>query len=426
MSLSSRRHFLTGAAATAASLGAPRSLRAEPVALQLTASPSIWQKTFEDVLQAYAKTDESDRVALASAFREDEEHVQFLLRAVISNNLPELVIISTSLVNLLASRGIIQPIDQTLGSRAELQRIGIVKGAEAVGEFHGKLYGLPVGISVPVIAFNADLISRAGGDPEHMPGDWDRLTTLARKVTELGGGVLGGFFEYDNTANWTFQALITTFGGKIMSDDGRSVGFDGPVGAAAFQVLHAFGEAGQGHVDMTRDQARQAFAAGTIGLIVTSSGTVPGLEKQSGGHFLLRTMRFPIPHPLGRIPAAGEIILTTSQDDAKQRAAVNYMRFVAGPDAQTLIARATGLVAINEIALSDPGRLASLAIERPNLQAALSSLPVIGPWSVYPGENGIKIVSVVKDYLQAVLTLKQAPEQALASLTRDVNALLKI
>jgi multiple sugar transport system substrate-binding protein len=423
MTTSTRRQVL-GLGAGLAAFGAAMQASAQPVTLQATASPSIWQAVFADISRAYENTRAGARIVLAGGIREDEDHVQRLLRGALVSDLPDLVFISTSVVRLLAERGIVQPIDAALESRAALARIGLVAGAEAVAALDGTLYGLPFGISVPVIAYNADLVRRAGGDPERFPADWDAIIALVQRISALGGREIGGFFEYDNTANWTFQALVTTQGGAMVSADGKHARFGGPEGLAALRILKAFGDAGQGRADMTRDQGRQAFAAGTIGMIVTSSGSLPGLERQAGGRFAVRAARLPVPHPQGRVPASGIVILTTARDAPRLRAAVDYMLYAAGPDAQTAMARATGLVAVNRIALEDPARLANLVVERPNLRAALDTLPVIGPWSVYPGENGIRIVSVIKDHLQTVVTLQQSPEQALAAMTRDVEALL--
>jgi multiple sugar transport system substrate-binding protein len=423
MAAATRRQVLGLGAGAAAALAGSRRLAAQPAALQVTASPSIWQSVYEEMSRAYERAGGA-RIVLAGGIREDEDHVQRLLRGALVDDLPDVVLISTSVVRLLAERSIIRPIDAALGSRAALARIGLVAGAEAVTAIDDALYGLPFGISVPVIAYNAELVRRAGGDPDGFPADWDAVVALVRRVGALGGSEIGGFFEYDNTANWTFQALVTTQGGTMISGDGRHAAFGGPEGLAALRILRDFGQAGQGRADMTRDQGRQAFAAGTIGMIVTSSGSLPGLERQAGGRFAVRAARLPVPHPQGRVPASGIAMLTTARDAARLRAATDYMLYAAGADAQTAMARATGLVAVNRIALEDPGRLANLVVERPNLRAALDTLPVIGPWSIYPGENGIRIVAVIKDYLQAVVTQQQSPEQALAAMTRDVDALL--
>ena len=42
-----------------------------------------------------------------------------------------------------------------------------------LGKVNGKLYGLPVNASLPIMYFNTELVRKAGGDPQHMPDTWE-------------------------------------------------------------------------------------------------------------------------------------------------------------------------------------------------------------------------------------------------------------
>jgi multiple sugar transport system substrate-binding protein len=60
-----------------------------------------------------------------------------------------------------------------------------------LGKVNGKLYGLPVNASLPIMYFNTELVKKAGGDPQHMPDTWDGIIALARKIREASLGVAG-------------------------------------------------------------------------------------------------------------------------------------------------------------------------------------------------------------------------------------------
>lgn len=419
-----RRQLLTLLAASAGALTISPTGAQGPDPLQMTASPSVWQKAFEEVNAAAQGKHPGLSIALAPSLREDEEHAQRLLRNSITGDLPDLIYISNALARLLVDRGLAQPLDGVL-DLDELKAAGLIEGVGTIGVMQDRLYGLPFGVSVPVLAYNADLVKRAGGDPDGFPQDWAAILDLVRRVQTLGDGVLGGFFEYDNTANWTFQALVNSHGGGVLTPDERAPALDQAAAQESLRILRAFAEAGQGRVDMTRDQARQSFSAGKLGVLVTSSGGLPSYVRQAGDRFVVRAARLPVPHANGRVPAASTFLMMLAKDAAKQRAVGRYARFVVDAEGQTIVGRSTGLMAVNRIALGEPDRLGRVVEERKaTAQAVVESLPKLGTWLTYPGDNGIKITAVVKDHLQALLTLKQTPDAVGAAMARDVAALL--
>jgi multiple sugar transport system substrate-binding protein len=411
-------------AALALATGASSIATAQSVTINLATAPSIYQKAFEGVVSSFETAHPEIKVNLIPAVREDEELVQRTLRSAIMGDVPDVLFISPNLMRPIIDRNLAVPLKSLGATSEELASLGLVPGAEGVGAVSGTLYGLPLGVSTPIIAYNADLVDQAGAMPNTFPKTWPEAVSLVKKITALGSGAIGGYFEYDNTGNWTYKALVATLGGSMMTSDDKSITFDNPAGREALDVLRGFGEGGQSSVDMTRDQARQAFAAGKIGLLVTSSGALPGLEKQVAGKFSLKAAPLPLGLPGGRVPAAGTVIMILAKDDAKKKAAWELAKYAVGPDAQTLIGKQTGLISVNREALADPRRLADQVRLRPNQQAALDQLSRLGEWYAFPGENSIKITSIIKGYLQAVLTLRLSPEDALAQMKRDVAALL--
>jgi len=397
---------------------------AETVKIEVATAPSIYQPTYKAVVAAFERSHPQIKVNLIPAVREDEELVQRTLRAAIVGETPDVLFVSPVLMRPLVDRRLAVPLAELGATPAKLSALGMVGGAAGVGKVRGTLYGLPLGVSVPVLAYNAELVRRAGGDPDRFPTSWSEATTLVGRIGRLGGGVLGGFFEYDNTGNWTYQALVDSLGGSMMAADDRTIAFDGPAGREALAILKAFGEAGQGRTDMTRDQARQAFAAGTIGVLVTSSGALAGLEKQAADQFTLKAAPLPIARSGAKVPAAGEVVMVLAKTAEKRAAAWEFAKFAVGVEAQTLVGQKTGLLSVNREALNDPARLGRNLEARPNLKAAVDQLSRLTEWYAFPGENTIKITEVIKGHLQQVLTLKRSPEEALVAMKRDVKTLL--
>ena len=46
-------------------------------------------------------------------------------------------------------------------------------------------------MSTPIIYYNLDLVTKAGGDPAALPATWYGIFQLARKVKALGGATQG-------------------------------------------------------------------------------------------------------------------------------------------------------------------------------------------------------------------------------------------
>lgn len=412
-----RRHLLAALLATTA---ASRAAAQPAETLQASYSTSA----FTDLLQrAGALHEERGGARIqyrAPVAANHDEHLQQTLRWAITGDLPEVSFQANNHVGRLARDGLAQPLDALVASDSDWTGAVANPAVAQIGRVNDKLHGLPFQISVPVVMVNLDLAARAGADPSSLPQDWPGLLNLARRITALGGSLVGGLFDFGGA--WTFQALITAQGARMASPDERSIAFDGPEGLTALQVVRGFGEAGM--VDMTQAQALQAFGAGTIGVLATSNNVLESLQKQAAGRFRIGTVAWPLPSPDGRLPAGGRTGVVFTRDPARQAAAWRFLRFMSGPDVQALVVKATGAVPVNPEAVRRADLLGSFYAENPSHQAGLARSGVLTGWYSFPGENTVRITQVMIEHLRTVATLRAAPEAALSAMSRDVQALL--
>ena len=237
---------------------------------------------------------------------------------------------------------------------------------------------------------------------------------------DLNPDIIGGFHRFHP---WIFQAQIQSRGGRLIDETETELLFPGDEGQATFDLYRAFGEAGQGELPMTREQGRQAFASGTIGIFTDSSSILRRYEEQVGDSFEIGIAPFPRVDG-GTIPAAGVAAVMLAQDDERQQAAWRFMRFVASPEGQVIVAEETAYVPANAVAFAEGTPLADYYAERPLMSAALATVPHASAWYAYPGENSVRIEEVIRDAIQSVATLQIAPQDALTQLAEDVNAIL--
>jgi multiple sugar transport system substrate-binding protein len=369
--VNARRHFLGGALcalATASTRGA------ETRDLEVMGNPYI-AETYRELIAAFGR-----RSSLAFSPREGDEIVRsLLLRAFTKRPLPDVAFLNGDVIRTFAERGLLLPLDAMVDPGMQPFRIG------------SHAYGVSFGISVPVVAFNADLARRAGAG--ELPRDWNGILALARRMRRPD--VLGGFIEHDNGGAFTFQYLLESYGGRPMSDDERSIAFDSPAGLDALEVLRGFGECGQAAADMSRRQARRAFANGNIGVLVTMSSVIPNLRKS----LAVDVLPLPLMNEQARMPIAGPIAVMFR--DAREREAWDFIRFAIGPEGQKILGQTSGYVPLGD------------------------SPPRATPWYTFPGRNSLKISELIQNEMQQVATLQTTPAAAMASMARSVTALLQ-
>jgi multiple sugar transport system substrate-binding protein len=74
--------------------------------------------------------------------------------------------------------------------------------------------------------------------------------------------------------------------------------------------------------------------------------------------------------------------------------------------------------------LRQPDLLGDYYKARPLCRPIIESLPFATEWYSFPGDSWSKIDAVLLDGISSVVTLSKTPDEALATMKRDVEALL--
>ena len=375
---------------------------------------------YQAVVDAYAASDTKNSVTLQAPSRTYDEVAQRVVRAAMIGQHPDMVFMGYDRMELAKDRKIAIPLDDLLGSEKELEALGYPSAALNLCRLDGKLYGLPFATSVPIMFYNADLVKQAGGDPNAFPDTWDGILDLARKIDALSKDTSGIFFRYDHSGNWSWQALVTSFGGSLVKGDGKTIAFDSPAGQSAFDILYRLEDAGM--IDMTTDQVKQSFMSGSVGIFFDSSASLISLQK--GSKFHVGTALYPSPVENSRLPGGGNCAILTTPKADRQSAALEFIKFATGPVGQTVLVNATGYISTNTLANNDPAYLGNFYKDNPAARTAVDALPRLTNWKSFPGDNSSKIVDVIRGYLQAVITHRITPEKAVQGLAAEIKPLL--
>ncbi|MFK5004423.1 extracellular solute-binding protein, partial [Klebsiella pneumoniae] len=87
---------------------------------------------------------------------------------------------------ILAEKNIGVDLKPIIDKDANIKADGYSDQILGLGRFQNRQVGLAFAASSPIFYYNADLVKKAGGDPEHMPTDWDGVIKLAAKIQGLG------------------------------------------------------------------------------------------------------------------------------------------------------------------------------------------------------------------------------------------------
>ena len=366
-------------------------------------------------------------LAPAPGYNEGQQQV---LRSAVTGNLPDVYFsgynLTAELVHALEPRNQITdlgPFIEAEGGQAFLDANYSPKMA-ALGQIDGKQYGLPVNASSPIIYINAELVRKAGGDPDNMPKTFEGLIELAAKIHALDPKIAGMGYDINGWPDdWLWQALIFQQGGKLVDETTKAVAFDNEIGLNALKLARRFvTEGGQNLLDW--DQSRQQFGAGLTGFIFSTPAHVQTVQGLVGDRFELKTATFPLDNPeTGGVPTGGNSAVILTQDKARQDAAWKYLKWITGPEAQNVIVRITGYLPTNKLA-TGPDYLEPYYAENPNVKTASLQADRSLPWAGYPGGDSVRIWRTQRDVIGAVMRGELSPEDGLKQVVEQTNALM--
>lgn len=417
-----RRTLLRAAGSTIGALAIPAIGRASDK-VKLTISHGIpnYPEMLAALSQAFtAKYPDAEVEFVAS--ENWDPLLQKTLREALVGSLPDGTLQQLAYAPILARRGILQPLDAFSGGIEKLAAMGLSRPLIDATMIDGRHYSLPFGTTIPVVYYNMNLLKQAGFSGAEPPKTWDEIVEIGSRVASLGGGVNGGYVEYTSTNAWMFQNILGAFGGRMMNPGQTDIAFDGPEGLWTLETLARFGQTNT--VDMTTDQARQAFNSGSTGVHVRSASGINSVVKAASGRFELQVGQLPVPNPNGRLAGAGHGFFMFTKDPGRQKHLWDLVSFAAGPEGQAILAARTGYLPINMLALNDPTFLDRYLAANPHHRAVVERLSITGDQFSFPTDNTVKIVDMMAEVMRQVVRQQTKPEAALAMMSEQTRRLL--
>jgi len=129
-----------------------------------------------------------------------------------------------------AARQVLQPLDD-VATALDLKKEDFSEKVWGAGIYQDKRYGIPLDMHPAGLYYNKTVMEKLGLDPEKPPTTGDELMTMldtakSKKVQGMWTSALSVF-------GLEFQTLVYQFGGKMVNDDGLSVGWGDEPGVKA-------------------------------------------------------------------------------------------------------------------------------------------------------------------------------------------------
>jgi len=424
--LTRRSALLAGAAALAApGLAAAQAQTTLDV---LFANPSF-ARFFTPIAEAFQRANPDVRIAFRQPSPNYDEQHQALLRAALTNQLPDVTFPGFNrlpeLARTLAPRGQILDLAPLMAEEgAAWKAANFSDRMLALGQVDGTQFGMPFNASSPIAYYNPELVRRGGGDPDAFPASWDGVVALGARIKAAAPEAMGvSCYINSFDSDWLWQALVQQGGGRMLNAAGTAPAFGDAAGQAAIRLARRFvTEAGMGLIGA--DQNRQQFATGGTGIIFDSPARLSVITGLVGGRFPLRTALFPITDAArGGVPTGGNAAVITARDAAKRAAAWRYVKFSAGPEAQKIAVEMTGYLPTNRRAEAEEF-LGAWYRQNPNARSAAMQADKSLPWEDY-GANGPRIHRMQQEVLTATMRGDVAPEAGLERMVAQTAQLMR-
>lgn len=421
-----KRTLFSAAFAAAATLPAA----AQQVSLDVLYCFPSFAKFHEPIANEFMKKHPDIKIQFRAPSPSYDDGHQVILRSAMTRQLPDIFYsgfhLLPEMVRTLEKRNQITPLDAMFAAEgAGFRKANYPEALMSLATFDKKTYGVAFNASNPIVYFNADLVKKAGGDPANFPKTFDGIIQLAAKINDPANGINGMAYDVHGWPDsWLFEAAIGQAGGRLLSEDGQDIAFDGPAGLNALKTFRRFvTEGGMQMIDW--EQSRQQFGAGKVGILFTTPAHLTQVTGLVGTRFEFKTSTFPMDDTTkGYIPTGGNAVVMLTQDAAKQKAAWEFIKFVTGPEAQKIVVEMTGYLPTNTRA-SGPEFLGPFYEKNPNYRTPILQIDRAGPWGAYPGGNTVRIWRSQRDIIGQVMRAEKSAEQGLADLVKTTRDMMK-
>ena len=293
----------------------------------------------------------------------------------------------------------------------------------AVAE-NGKVVAMPYTISTPTLFYNATLFKQAGLNPADPPATVAQAQQDGLAIAKTGAS--GVYFDIAGAAKSDFltQSVIDANGGTEISPDGQP-DVDQPAAVAALAAMRELTTSGA-QPAVSETDAIAAFDAGKLGMLVTSTALLAGVESAAQGKFDLRTAAMPgFAGKPAHTTFSGAGLVVLAKDKAHQQAAWQFIKFLTSAEGFTIITSKIGYLPLRPGIVNESQYLGPYYRKDPRIGPALKQLAQVTPYAFFTGAQAAQAVATLQDdAVQPIVFAGANPASTLASVTQQIQSML--
>ena len=345
---------------------------------------------------------------------------QRILAGVAAGNPPEAVQLNSTQILELAQQGALLPLNDLI-TPAQLKLYQ--EKALAPFTYEGKVYALPDYASTRIVAFNTDILKKAGLDASNPPRTFPGIIEWAKIIKEKAG--VYGFAPL--IANVDFLKTFQEAGLPIFSSDRKKAVFNSPAHVALLQQYIDLRKRDYFPEDVMRrgfTAAYELYTAGRLGILIVGPQFMPRLERDNNAIWKVTVVA---PHPLsaGQVVQASTFAYGIPKGARDPKRAAELVLWLTNDENQLAFSKRTGTTFPTTVkAATDPFFTSGGATVNDQARLMAARTMRYGRDLTIPVPNAADLNKAFKDNLEAAIFGQKSAKQALDDIVKVWNAAL--
>jgi len=219
-------------------------------------------------------------------------------------------------------------------------------GALATAEYQNHYYGVPWILDTKYLFYNKEMLTKAGVDPSSL-STWDGVLNAARALKAKK------VVEYPLIWSWKqaealicdYTQLVGAFGGKFLSDDGKSIEFNTGGGLQALEFMKQTLNTkltNPNSVESLEEEVRKIFSEGQAAMALNWTYLFNAANDPQQSKIVGKVGVAPTPAgPSGAPGVNGSMALSVCAGSKKQKAAWTYISYITSAEVQNKYAKSS-------------------------------------------------------------------------------------
>jgi multiple sugar transport system substrate-binding protein len=354
-------------------------------------------------------------VVTGQSFADYSSIIEAIQRGAAANELPSIATVGFGFDDYIIDSNLGTPIEDLLGAENAGFLDDFFPTLLDATTRDGKIYGIPLALSVATVFYYPDLFEQAGLDPNNPPQTWEDFLAAAETIKQKLD-IPGATFALDDP--WTFETAVRSNCGSLVTEDGKS-NLTSPEVVKVLTDWGAGAESGAILYNSDFMQTLQTFGAKQVAMFVVSSY---GTTYYAGIDPTIKAMPFPAGEGCTfQSPAGGNSLYVLGNSDAERAAAMQFIIYLTAPDANAEWAINSGYLPTRQSALDE---MTDFITGFDNYQIAVNSIKNVVPPTQWPSRHVLEINQIMLQAIEATMLGTSTAEEALQNANTQINALI--